>query len=431
VFHLGWFFNFSAPLYWKDMWAGKAATEWTMPDVYVDLARSAERAGFDFLLLEDSSQITNTYGGTMEYVLKNAHAEPKQDPVPFVPLLAAATSRIGIIPTISASFYPPYLAARLGATLDHITNGRVGMNVVTSSTHLAAQNYGRDQHIEHDLRYQMAHEWVEVVTQLWESWEPDAVLGDVAAGVYADHTKVHTIDYQGRFFKSRGPLNTIPGPQRRPVLCQAGGSPAGRDLAARYAEAVVSGVVDVGAMKDYRRDMDERLIAKGRRPQDCKVLYLVSPILGDTIEEAREKKRRKEGASEDSMHATLAMMSYETGVDFAKFDLDAPLPEVTTNGHQSTLADFMKMAEGKTLREAGSTFKIVESMELVGTPDSVAAQMGEAMEEAGGDGFLITGSVARKYVSEITDGLATALRRRGLIRDHYAHELFRDNLLDF
>jgi alkanesulfonate monooxygenase SsuD/methylene tetrahydromethanopterin reductase-like flavin-dependent oxidoreductase (luciferase family) len=184
-------------------------------------------------------------------------------------------------------------------------------------------------------------------------------------------------------------------------------------------------------MKEYRRDMDERLVAKGRRPQDCKVLYLVSPVLGDTIEEAREKKRRKEGASEESMHATLAMMSYETGIDFAKFDLDKPLPEVTTNGHQSTLADFVKVAEGKTLREAGSTFKIVESMELVGTPDSVAAQMGEAMEEAGGDGFLITGSVARKYVSEITDGLATALRRRGLIRDHYAHELFRDNLLDF
>lgn len=431
MFHLGWFFNFSAPLYWKDVWSGRAAQEWMKPDVYMDLARSAERGGFDFLLLEDSSQITNTYGGSMEYVLKNAHAEPKQDPFPFVPLLAQATKHIGIIPTVSTSFYPPYLAARLLATLDQITNGRVGGNLVTSSTHLAAQNYGLDQHYEHDLRYEMAQEWAEIATKLWESWEPDAIRADWAEGVYADHTKVHTIDYEGKFFRSRGPLNAVTGPQRRPVLCQAGGSPAGRDFAAGFAEAIVSGVVGVQAMKEYREDMSRRLIARGRNPDDAKVLYLVSPVLGETMEEAWDRKRRKEAKSEQNMHATLAMMSYETGVDLSKFDLDEPLPDISTNGHQSTLADFKKFGEGKTLRELGSTFKIVESMELVGTPDAVAAQMGEAMQEAGGDGFLITGSVARRYVSEVTDGLCTALRRRGLIRDGYSHDTFRENLREF
>lgn len=437
MFHMGWFVGHGFGLQsWRGSFSGEATNEWMKPGLYIDMARALERACFDYMIFEDGLMIPDAYGGSMETYLNYAMECPRNDPTALIGILGQATSRIGLIPTISTSFYPPFMAARMLTTLDHITDGRVGGNLVTSSSHRAAQNFGYEQHFEHDLRYQMADEWLDLVGRLWESWEPGAVVLDRETGVFADHTKVHTIDFEGRFFRSRGPLNTPPGPQRRPVICQAGGSPAGREFAAKNADTIICVPLGLEQMKSYREDIVKRMVACGRKPDDCKVLYLVNPVFGETDEEAHEKMaRRKAAASEPpAIQMALAVMSYFSGIDFSQFDLDQPMPDVTgrVNGHQSSMARYARDANGaKTLREMAATHDVVESIELVGTPDTVAALMGEIMDEVGGDGFLLAGAIDRRAVSEVADGLAPALRRRGLIRSSYTYEHFRDNLLEF
>jgi FMN-dependent oxidoreductase (nitrilotriacetate monooxygenase family) len=432
-FHMGWFCGFGFGSYgWNQQWSGNAAKDLANPQLFIDLATSLERAGFDYMMLEDSSVIPDTYRGTMEESLRNGIV--RMDPMPLVPLLAGATQHLGIVATAATSFYPPFLAARLLSTLDHLTGGRVGANLVTASPDAAAQNYGYDKHFEHDLRYRMADEWVQAVRALWNTWEDGALVLDEAAGVFADHTKVHRADFDGEFYKTRGPLNTVPSPQGHPVFCQAGGSPAGMDFGAKNADTILASVGGPAAMKAYRDDISKRMIAYGRDPKDVKVLFLVDPTLADTDEDAREKKRRIDDAAEGNIDGALLRMSYISGLDWSKFDLDEEIPDLTGkhNGHQSVVNDFLASAKGKTLREALSgQRKGTSSVSLVGSPDTVAGQMEEAMQEAGGDGFLIALPVTRKNITEVCDGLAPALRRRGLIRDGYEFPTFRENLLAF
>ncbi len=429
-FHLGWFLNFVVDA-WNEQW-GSGGQPWN-GDFYVELGRAFERACFDYMILEDKLMVSDAYGGTSEADLKHALFSPKHDPVPLVPLIAQATRHLGIVPTLSTSFYPPFLLARLCSTLDHITGGRLGWNIVTSAEDRAAQNFGLDKLYAHDLRYDMADEYVDLVTQLWDSWEPGAVVLDRERGIYADHTKVHTIDFEGRFYRSRGPLNTVPSPQRRPVFCQAGGSPKGREFAAKYADTVIAAATGVAGMKEYRDDIRGRLLAHGRKPDECKVLFLVTPVLAETDEEAQAKQRRM---SSDPFYIeqSLAILSAVTEIDFSKFDLDSPLPDdITTNGERGSLEKFVQRGSGKTLRQLVIDGPL-DAVDLVGTPDTVAGTMGEIMEEVGGDGFLFIAPgmrVNRRYVTEITDGLVPALQRRGLVRTRYTHEHFRDNLLEF
>src|ERR1700736_1739952 len=278
---MGWFMGMGFGAYgWNGLWSGNVPADVARPGLFVDMATSLERAGFDYMMLEDSSVLPDGFVGSFEHSLKVATV--RHDPMPLVPLLGAATSRLGIVATASTSFYPPFLAARLFRTLGHLTDGRVGINLVTSSPHAAAQNYGYEKHFEHDLRYEMADDWMQAVAALWDTWDPDALVFDEETGVFADHTKVHHANYEGRFFKTRGPLNTVPSPQQYPVLCQAGGSPAGRELAAKHADTIVALVRGVEGMKEYRDDISARMIANGRKPTDAKVLFLISPILGDT-----------------------------------------------------------------------------------------------------------------------------------------------------
>jgi FMN-dependent oxidoreductase (nitrilotriacetate monooxygenase family) len=428
-FHLGWFLNFVAEA-WNEPLASVGGPDWTGA-FYVDVARQLDRAGFDYVILEDKSMVSDAYGGTSEIDLKHAIV-PKHDPVPLVPLIAQATKHLGIVPTMSTSFYPPYLLARLCSTLDHITGGRMGWNVVTSAEDRAAQNYGLDRLPDHDLRYDVADEYLELVNRLWASWDPDAVVMDREAGIYADHTKVHTVDFQGRFFRCRGPLNTVCPPQGRPVICQAGGSPRGRDFAARVADTIIATATGAEEMKAFRDDVRARMEMHGRKPDDCKVLFLISPIVAETEGEARTRKARMT-ADPNFIEATLAMISSITEIDFSVFDLDAPLPEVSTNGERGSLEKFVQKGRGRTLRELAMS-GMTESVEFVGTPDQVADRMGALMETVGGDGFLITRPgirLSRRYVTEITDGLVPALQRRGLTRTSYSFEHFRDNLLEF
>ncbi len=430
MFHLGWFLNFN-PDAWNDRW-GSDGEPWT-GDFYIEVARNLERVGFDYVIIEDKCMVSDAYGGTMEFELKHGIA-PKHDPVPLATLLAHHTARLGVVCTMSASFYPPWMLARLAATIDHISSGRFGWNIVTSGEDRAAQNFGLDKLYEHDHRYDMADEYLDLVCQLWESWEPDAVVKDREKGVYADYKKVHTIDFDGRFFKSRGPLNTARSPQGRPVLVQAGASPRGRQFAAKHADTIIAVANGVKQMKAYRDDIRSTMESFGRNPDECKVLFLVSPIVGDTDEEARAKQHVWMN-DEYFIEYALAEFSAITEIDFSQFELDKPLPpDLWTNGERGALDHFLQKGRDKTLRELVAGGPFTESINVSGTPENVAELMGEVMEQVGGDGFLIASPVMRlnrRYIAEIVDGLVPALQRRGLVRTSYEFEHFRDNLLAF
>lgn len=432
-FHLAWFLQGSSIQAWGEQWSGNISEEWMSAEMFLDLARSIERACFDYLLIEDSIYIGQNWENSRDMFLKNGMSVPRQEPSVVAALMAAATSRLGIVPTLSTFAYHPYLTARIVGTLDQVSGGRAGWNMVTGSSDYSGQNFGLDRLPEHDTRYEMAAEYIDVVTRLWDSWEPGAIVADRKTGVLIEPSKVHTIDFKGEYYASRGPLNSGPCPQGRPVIAQAGGSAKGRETAARYADTVVAHPKGVQAMKDYRNDVRMRMRAAGRDPDTCKVLFMATPVLANTDEEAQARAAQRGVATTEEVHRRLAQMGWTTNIDFSGYDLDAPVGELTTNGHQSSLTNFLKKAGGRTLREAILAYTSQGgSVDLVGTPETVAAQMDEAMQEVGGDGFLLVlPNVSRKTVTEVTDGLIPALQQRGLVRRAYAHKQFRDNLLEF
>ncbi len=433
-FHLAWFLQGSSVQAWGEPWTGHIGTSWMQPTLFLDMARSLERACFDYILLEDSSYVGESFNGSTEVYLKNGLSVPRQDPSVVAALMTQVTSRIGIVPTFGTFAYPPYLLARLVATLDQVSAGRIGWNAVTGSSDVAAMNFGMNGMPEHDLRYDMADEYLDAVKQLWSSWEPGAIIADRQGGTLVDHTKVHGVHFEGRFFKTRGPLNSGPAPQGQPVIAQAGGSPRGRRFAAAHADTIVVNAKGIEAMRAYRDDIRRMMTACGRDPDHCKVLYLVNPIIGETMEEALERKARRKARADETLVQRLAHFGKVTNIDFGRFDLDKPLPDdVTTNGHQQNLDQFRRKAAGRSIREAMADYNATDlSVELCGTPDQVAARMGEVMEEVGGDGFLFSmPNVQRRTLAEIEDGLVPALQDRGLVRRAYAHAQFRDNLLEY
>jgi FMN-dependent oxidoreductase (nitrilotriacetate monooxygenase family) len=433
-FHLGWFLQGSSVQAWGESWTGHIGRTWMVPELFTDMARGLERACFDYLLIEDSSYVGESYGGSTELYLKHGIAVPRQDPSVVASLMSQVTSRIGIVPTFGTYAYPPYLLARLVATLDQVSQGRIGWNAVTGSSDFAAMNFGLPAMPEHDLRYEMADEYMEVCRRLWASWEPGAIIADRHGGVLVDHTKVHAVNFEGKYFKTRGPLNSGPCPQGQPVIAQAGGSPRGRQFASRYADTIVAHTKGIAAMKAYRDDVRARMVAHGRDPDSCKVLFLVAPIIGETESEAQDRKLRRAARAAATIPERLAHLGKVTNIDFGRFDIDKPLPDdVSTNGHQQTLEEFRRKAAGRSIRETMADHNATElSVELVGTPDAMAARMGEIMEEVGGDGFLFSmPNISRRTLAEVEDGLVPALQARGLVRAAYTHAHFRDNLLEF
>lgn len=430
-FHLGWFVDGFRPPAWNGnrMWSGTAERDWVKPRFFVDFARSLERGCFDLMIFSDSAYVADTYEGSSRVYLKYATNAPKHDPSVLAPVLAGATERIGIVPTFTTTEWHPFMLTRYMSTLDHFASGRAGWNIVTGSGDHSAQNYGHPKQPEHDTRYDMADEYLDLAFKLWDSWEPDAVIMDEETGVYADHTKVHLVDYKGQWYGSRGPATTVPSPQGRPVLVQAGGSPKGQTFAAKYADIVIASANTVDQMKSFVVDVKQRVVASGRKASDVKVMFLCTPIVGETDAEAQERNRRQVELDNAQLDFKLSSIGRLVSTDFSTFDPDQPLPaDLSTNGHQQSLDNMIK--SGKTLRELMAGRE--DSNQLVGTPDTVAAKMGELVKEVGSDGLLITNmSVNRRYIAEMADGLAPALQKRGLIRDGYAHKHFRDNLLEF
>ncbi len=429
-FHLGWFMT-------------ATVDDWNQPfssdgnpwggEFYVDMAKAMERACFDYIMLEDTLMIADAYGDSTETYLKYALMGPKMDPAPQAALIGAATTNLGVVATFSTMAYPPFMLARLCTTLDHICTGRFGWNIVTTGENHAARNFGMDELPPRQQRYDMADEYIQVVNALWKSWDPDAVVLDRESSTYADYTKVRPINFVGKYYKVRGPLNTAPSPQGRPAFVQAGGSPRGRQFAAETADSIIAAASGIEAMREYRTDIRKRAAAVGRNPDDIKVLFIVAPVLGETKRAAQERFDLYVN-SPDYIVKQLSGISSVTDIDFSKFDLDKELPRLTTNGEQGSLDAFAQWGSGKTLRQLVMD-RAKRGLEgVVGTPDQVAERMIEVNEEIQGDGFLINSpfqKISRRYVNEICEGLVPELQRRGAVRTEYTKGTLRDMLREF
>ena len=432
MFHLAWFTNPRAHGWTAngpDRWAGNdiLPERWETGDFLIDMAKQLESAAFDYIMIEDHVVLTND----------KQNLEPRLDPMVVMSLLAANTRRLGIIGTFSSSFYPPFLLARQINSIDHISRGRAGWNVVTSSEDWAAQAFGRDKQPPHDERYAIADEMLDLVKQLWDAWSPDAYEMNAESGRYVDPDKFREFKFDGKYHRSIGPLNVSRSPQGRPVICQAGSSPAGRDFAAKHSDVILCstfGQNSVQALKDFRNDIRGRMAAQGRDPDEAKVMFLISPVLGDTEAAAQHRYMEVIGMTPEILAQRLGRLKLHTGIDWTKFDLDAPFPDIdpaSIEGFQGFVASLKASSRGKTLRETLSEQETT-SLKLIGTPEQVADQMEAAMAEIGGDGFLMHARpLTRRYLAEILDGLVPLLQRRGLVRRRYTTEHLRDHLAEF
>ena len=427
-FHLAWFTNFTLDE-WHEPLSSGGGNPWN-GDFFLDFAKALERACFDYIMFEDTLMVSESYGGNTKAYLKGAIQVPKHDPAPLAAVIGSQTRNLGVVATMSTLGYSPFLLARLCTTIDHLARGRFGWNIVTSGEDTAAQNFGLHELPEHDLRYEMADEFMEVVNKLFASWAPDAVVLDRETQTYADWTKVKPIHHEGKYYRSRGPLNTVPSPQGRVAYIQAGGSERGRDFAAKHADSIIAGANGNKAKKEFRDDVRRRAAKFGRNPDDIKVLYLFGAVMGDTEAEAKAKYARNI-AQPRFIDRRLALISGITDIDFAKFPMDRPLPlDLTTNGESASLKRFAQFGSGKTLSQ------VIEdgAADVVGTPDQCAAYMEQMMEEVGGDGFLMRHPfhhINRRYILEVTEGLVPALQKRGLVRTEYTKPTLRETLREF
>jgi FMN-dependent oxidoreductase (nitrilotriacetate monooxygenase family) len=376
----------------------------------------------------DLNYISDTYRGTMDPAIRYATQAPEHDPVPLLSFMGAVTTRIGLGATFSISHQHPFYAARLWATLDHLTRGRAAWNVVTSLNHNQAANYGEDRKPT-DERYDRAHEFMEVCRKLWGSWERDAVLMDHEAGVFADPAKVHRIEHVGTFFKSRGPLNVVRSPQNGPAILQAGTSPKGRTFAARYADAIFAIQPNIVGARAYYEDIKQETVRAGRKHDACKILFGIQPILGRTSSEARDKQAIHNDLV--PLEGGLAILSGHLDFDLSQIGLDELMAHRTERELQRMQNRYRTLTGVLlTLREVAQRHgQSVGLLQMVGTPAEVADQMEDYLDQVGGDGFMLSPIYAPGAIEEFVDLVVPELQRRGRYRRDYTGTTQRDHLM--
>jgi FMN-dependent oxidoreductase (nitrilotriacetate monooxygenase family) len=413
---------------WRHPRTAEANYDWARPELYQHIARVCERGKFDMVFFADLNYISDTYRGTMDPAIRHATQVPEHDPIPLLSWMGAVTSRIGLGATFSISHAHPFYAARLWATLDHLSRGRAGWNVVTTLNHNQSANYGEEL-LPTDQRYDRAHEFVEVCRKLWDSWETDAVVMDRATGVFADPAKVHRIEHAGRFFKSRGPLNVVRSPQNGPAILQAGTSPKGRSFATRYADAIFAIQPNLAGARAYYEDIKRGTVKEGRPPEACKILFGVQPIIGATEAEAREK--REFHNSLVPLEGGLAILSGHLDFDLSRLALDE-LMALRTEPQLQRMQTRYRTLTGEllTVREVAQRHgQSVGLLQVVGTPAQVADQLEAYFDEVGGDGFMLTPIYTPGAIEEFVDLVVPELQRRGRYRRDYAGTTLRDHLL--
>ncbi|MGM5068760.1 LLM class flavin-dependent oxidoreductase [Rhodococcus qingshengii] len=398
-------------------------------DTWIELAQLAEKGLFDAIFLADGAGLGGDFDGDWSIYPERGLMFPIGDPLMLIPAMAQVTKNIGFIVTSAPIQHPPFSFARSMATLDHLTNGRLGWNVVTNASNNAHRNVGLDGLVEHDKRYDIAEEYLEVVYKLWESsWDEDAVVRDVDKGVYADPTKVHKINHEGTYFRCEGPLQLIPSPQRTPMLFQAGGSEVGRNFGARHAEGIFVMADTPAQVAPVIADMRERAVQAGRSAGDLKFFQGLTFVVGATLDEAQRK-----AAELDEYLDPTAAMAYRggfMGIDFASVDPDTPLSELIKHaeGIQGPLKLFIdKQPEGAnpTVRDLASFFGA--KYRVVGTPELIADELSE-WAAAGVDGINIISIITPGTYAEFIEHVVPVLQDRGLMKTAYAPGTLREKM---
>lgn len=395
-------------------------------EYWAGTARTLERGKFDMFFFADGWA-----GGTNPPSVKYAIQFPTQDPTVLVPYLCAVAPQLSYAVTMSTTFYEPYMLARKLATLDHITKGRIGWNIVCSISSGEAKNFGQEELPPHDVRYARADEFVEVCKKLWSSWEPDALVMDMERKIFADPSKVHKINHVGKWFKVQGPLTVPPSPQGHPYLFQAGASDRGRAFAAQHAECIFAVGAGVKQMREFEDDMRDRFDRAGRDPRKLRIIWSAQPIVADSESEARD--RLKEIRARIPLEASLSLMSGHFNVDLTRFDVDTPVNQLTdlvVTGTKGMFEAYTKSKPDITLREIGGSYLSgADDNPMAGTPKQIADHMVYLLEEGGGDGFQLTPSYyAPHYFRDVVDNLIPELVRRGVFRDKYEHGTLRDTM---
>jgi alkanesulfonate monooxygenase len=392
----------------------------------VTYAQTLERGKFDAFFMADHLAVLNM---PME-ALKRSATVTSFDPLTLLPALAMATKHLGLIATASTTFEPAYTIARRFASLDHISEGRAGWNLVTTANPDAALNFGMDDQMPHAERYARAREFFDVVTGLWDSWADDAFVRDVENGLYFDPARLHVLDHKGKYLKVRGPLNIARPVQGWPVVVQAGASDAGRQLAAETAEMVFAAGGPIADARAFYADVKGRAKKIGRNPDHIKILPGAFVVVGDTLDEAKEKRARLDGLV--NYDSSIAAVSMALGVDARKFDPDKPLPddipetEASKSGRERVIQ--LGKRENLTVRQIAGRLGGYGGLGMLGTPAMIADQMEEWLVSEACDGFNVMFPYLPGGLDDFVDKVVPELQRRGLFRTEYEGTTLRENL---
>lgn len=398
-------------------------------DYYRNIALAAEAAKFDLLFLADGA---GTRGDNLEILSRTAHSYVAQfEPITLLSALAAVTSRIGLVATASSSFNEPFHIARKFASLDHLSKGRAGYNLVTSASDFEARNFNLDQHYAHADRYERAEEFAAVVKGLWDSWEDDAFLYDKENARFFDPAKRHVLNHKGKYFTVQGPLNVPRSPQGHPVTVQAGSSEAGKELAAKSADVVFTAQQTVEEAAAFYKDVKDRAVRHGRHPDAIKIMPGIFPVVGRTHQEARDKFDALQNLIHPSVGLNLLSSGW-SGPDLSRFDLDGPVPQLPeTEGSKSRQALLFDLAHRENLTIRQLYMRIAGArghLQVVGTAEDVADALQERFETYGADGFNVMPPLFPSGLEDFAGLVLPELRRRGLARTDYDGRTLRQNL---
>ena len=401
---------------------------WRRPELYQHIAQVCERGLYDTVFFADLNYISDSYKGSLSPALRYATQAPEHDPIPLLTMIAAVTKYIGLGATFSTSYHLPFYAARLWATLDHLTRGRAAWNVVTSLNENQAANHGHTNLDPAELRYEKAHEFIEVCQQLWNSWDEDAIVMDREKAIFADASKVRRIEYQGRFYRSRGPLNVVRSPQNGPSLIQAGTSPMGIELAAKYADAVFAIHPWPKGAASYYTQVKDRVSDFGRDPNECAILFGAQPIIGRSEAEAREKQQEHNELV--PLEGGMAMLSGHLNFDLSRLSPDDEMMSREEPELQRSKRVYQKEnGDSMTVKEVAQRHgESVGLPQFVGTAAGVADQLEAFFDEVGGDGFMLSPIYCPGAIEEFVNMVVPELQRRGRFRTAYTGETQRDHL---
>jgi FMN-dependent oxidoreductase (nitrilotriacetate monooxygenase family) len=417
------------------VWSDPAAGSQIEFDSFVHLARTAERGLFDFFFLAEGLRLREHRGRIYDLDVVG-----RPDTFTVLAALAGVTDRIGLTGTINTTFNEPFEVARQFASLDHLSDGRAGWNIVTSSDAFTGANFRRGGFLDHADRYRRAEEFVTVTREFWNSWAPDAVAADVSSGVYVDPSRIHTVEHSGPQFKVRGMATLPAGPQGQPVLLQAGDSAEGRVFGARHADAMFTLHSTLEAGQRYTADVKGKAVASGRKAHELKVFPAATFVLGDNAEEAADKARHIH-RQQVSGPTAIAMLEQVWGRDLSDYDPDGPLPDIEPTGdisitqgrvrHGDPVAlarSYRERAQAENLSIRELVIAVTSRQQFVGTAAHIAEEMNRYVQADACDGFILVPHLTPHGLDDFVNQVVPLLQERGVYRTEYTGRTLRDNL---